>query len=885
MRSYRCHSTILAGILSFLCLLLFHFPARAFDAYWNFNQLFNPAPGKVQSASITALFSYSTDGTNVFIGAQTNRFFTDTNNVAVRSNLLAGAAYRVTVFPSGDQVYGNHPISFTNYFPSTLTNGQFVNAGAAQYLTNAPFSLIGISHFVLPGANITLTTNNPGTLLETITVSSTGGGGGGSATNAYQLQVSGAGLVLSTNALSFLYTLSLNANLNNWANRSTNAFTTTEQAAAIASAATNGYPWGPLYDPAGAWKQSTNNPLNDFAARGTNQFAAVPSAFTPGNFVSFGGRSNVLSDSLYSFNSFDPNGAAFGSTNNIGIQSQLAAFRNTNTLAGTNFGTTTVPGLLGVDGTTITVNNGIASAQTGGSGDVKGAASSTDATFALFQGTSGKIITNRTASGTFGPSSFDAAGTAAQRVSTNGGISYSETLSYPVITMLNAGTNVLSQISGGFITSTGETFTWDGSKWTNNSDPSTYILKNPSPTPHFELDDSENGTTATNNSASDPTASYTATSPSFNPPPVLAFFTNTIILQNNTIAMGGGSTTLQTQPAFTALQNTNASFPILKQKIQNGSTITTFGNNIQDVQTANSDQFIIYAGNIGSAGDFINYQRGPTTGLGLISDPLNGAIVFEEGISTILNGSATNSHVFLHDPIGNSGPNFFEYTNNTSFNALRISANVVNAVGTFSNAGNASINGTLTNFGDVYLKVQLPPSGQTNVLMIDSTGHVLTNDLRNFAQTNQLLSTTNLSVLTNGAQYAQFGGNSNLAPTLNGSGWTNLQHPESVLAPTSNATNYTVDFAATRKQRIHTANTNVNITFANLATNKEVDLYVSAFTSSVPATVTFPAHIVQNHFISLTITNGQAGYFHLDVWDGTDPTNVVVTGGDYYQRQ
>jgi hypothetical protein len=40
-----------------------------------------------------------------------------------------------------------------------------------------------------------------------------------------------------------------------------------------------------------------------------------------------------------------------------------------------------------------------------------------------------------------------------------------------------------------------------------------------------------------------------------------------------------------------------------------------------------------------------------------------------------------------------------------------------------------------------------------------------------------------------------------------------------------------------------------------------------------------------NHFASLTVTNGQAGYYHFDVWDGTDNTNVVVTGGDYYTIQ
>ncbi len=132
------------------------------------------------------------------------------------------------------------------------------------------------------------------------------------------------------------------------------------------------------------------------------------------------------------------------------------------------------------------------------------------------------------------------------------------------------------------------------------------------------------------------------------------------------------------------------------------------------------------------------------------------------------------------------------------------------------------------------------------------------------------------------SQYVKTGSTTNLISTQDGSSWTNLQAPEIVLPPTSNATNYTLDFSATRKQKIRTAGTNANISFLNIATNREIDLYVDALTSSVPCIVTLPAHVRLNHFASLTVTNGQAGYYHFDVWDGTDNTNVVVTGGDYY---
>jgi hypothetical protein len=133
--------------------------------------------------------------------------------------------------------------------------------------------------------------------------------------------------------------------------------------------------------------------------------------------------------------------------------------------------------------------------------------------------------------------------------------------------------------------------------------------------------------------------------------------------------------------------------------------------------------------------------------------------------------------------------------------------------------------------------------------------------------------------------YAWFGASTNLFTTNNGTGWTNLQHPESVLGPASNATNYTLNVAATRKQTIITANTNANFTFSNIATNKELDLYIDALTSSVPCNITFPAHIVLNHSAALTVTNGQSYYLHIDFYDGTDPTNAIVTGGDYYTRQ
>jgi hypothetical protein len=58
--------------------------------------------------------------------------------------------------------------------------------------------------------------------------------------------------------------------------------------------------------------------------------------------------------------------------------------------------------------------------------------------------------------------------------------------------------------------------------------------------------------------------------------------------------------------------------------------------------------------------------------------------------------------------------------------------------------GSFTVGGPVTNLNETYIKVHLPAAGQTNVLLIDSSGHVTTNDWRVLAKTNQLLSTASL---------------------------------------------------------------------------------------------------------------------------------------------
>lgn len=101
-----------------------------------------------------------------------------------------------------------------------------LNAADIGNLTTYSFTdLFGYVKKILPGTGYTV---SPASGQGNVTLNITGGGGGGSATNAYQLQISGALLSLTTNVTTFVYTLAgvpqTNANMALWGATAPNTY-------------------------------------------------------------------------------------------------------------------------------------------------------------------------------------------------------------------------------------------------------------------------------------------------------------------------------------------------------------------------------------------------------------------------------------------------------------------------------------------------------------------------------------------------------------------------------------------------------------------------------------------------------------------------------------
>ncbi|HWD94107.1 MAG TPA: hypothetical protein VG938_17380 [Verrucomicrobiae bacterium] len=255
-----------------------------------------------------------------------------------------------------------------------------INAAEIGNLTTYTFtnSLPGVFQLIA-GDNITLSPPT-GKGVVTVTTSGGGGGGGGSATNAYQVQAGNNLITVATNQTDFIYTISGVSQTNGY------PWGTLYDAAGAARAATNGYPWGSSYDVAGAAHAATNGyPWSTL-------YDSAGSAIAVTNGYPWG----VL---------YDAAGAAQAATNGLSIASGLAAFRGTNTFAPTNVATASKVGLVKPDGSTITVtSDGTISATTGGGGSVTSVGLSMPGEFSVANSpvtTSGTLAVTRTADANF----------------------------------------------------------------------------------------------------------------------------------------------------------------------------------------------------------------------------------------------------------------------------------------------------------------------------------------------------------------------------------------------------------------------------------------------------------------------------------------------------
>ena len=312
--------------------------------------------------------------------------------------------------PAGIQLHTANGVATTNLIPNDYTvtiagvpgswrisvddTNITLNAAEIGNLTTYIFTnrFPGVLQ-LLAGSNITL---SPLDGKGVVTVSASGSGGG-SATNAYQLQVNGALLTLSTNQTTFVYTLSAVSQTNGYpwgslydsagtARNATNGYPwgSLYDAAGAAHNATNGYPWGPLFDAAGSAIAVTNgypwSSLYDSAGAAT----AATNGYPWGTLYDLAGAAHNATNGYPWSVLYDAAGAAQAATNGIGIPSGLAAFRSTNTLAPTNVATASAVGLVKVDNSTITVaSDGTISATTGGGGTVTSVGLSMPAEFSV----------------------------------------------------------------------------------------------------------------------------------------------------------------------------------------------------------------------------------------------------------------------------------------------------------------------------------------------------------------------------------------------------------------------------------------------------------------------------------------------------------------------
>ena len=239
-----------------------------------------------------------------------------TKNGSATTNLIPND-YNVTI--AGVPGSWKISVSDTNV---TLNAAEIGNL--TVYSANGP--LPGVTK-IKAGNNITISPPNG---MGVVTINSTGGG---AATNGFQSQAGNRLITISTNLTDLIYTFSGVSQTNGYpwgvlydaagaAQAATNGLslasglaafrrTNTFDAAGSATSATNGYPWSALYDATGAATAATNG--------------------WPWGFLYDPAGAAVSATNGYPWSTlYDTNGAAQAATNGLSIASGLAAFRNTN---------------------------------------------------------------------------------------------------------------------------------------------------------------------------------------------------------------------------------------------------------------------------------------------------------------------------------------------------------------------------------------------------------------------------------------------------------------------------------------------------------------------------------------------------------------------------
>ena len=660
---------------------------------------------------------------------------------------------------------------------------------------------------------------------------------------------------------------------------------------------------------------STNYALT-VTATGTGNVVG-PSSATDGTFPLFMGTggsqiTNRNVTGTFGPSSFDVSGAATAATNSISLASGLSAFRGTNTFAPTNVATASVAGLVKVDGTTITVtSDGTISSTTGGGGNVSGSGASTSGHFAQFNNGSATAITD---SG-FSASSFDSANAALNATNGINTAAYwpsnhfaTTNVATPTTTgpvkvdnstiVVAADGTISSAVGGGNVNGSGASTAGHFALMANTS---ATLITNASVSPS-DFDSAGSATSATNaigtlsgvsafvstnrfDVSGAATAATNAQQAVINKKadtnnPAIAFpniFNGTninslMVVTNAGVDDGTGNIVVPLTNLITAKIGGNVVGSLKVGHTDFNSHSDTFGFEF-DVTDDDSAGFPTAFPALVISG--YGYIYLPTAGFRFeVGDDGEGLVQVVDSLGsyqTVIDGTNLLGHL-VNIPstvVTNNGPNTI--TGDVTVNGAVSGTSIAVTSATASTMA-------VYDAGKNLVSIANPGVSGTFVVTNDGVGH--------FGQAPAI----NGSALK-ASQYVSTDASTNLISTLNGSSWTNLTGTNivldtSILAATSNGTNYTAVLrpGLPGMQTIITDKTNVNLSLVgtNLA-DVGRSVFINNFTNLANCNITFTFTAVTNFNFSAVVSNGWAGVFNF--WNAdTSGTNVLVSDAGRYHH-